>query len=224
LDAIEGDKNVHIIRNTENKGYAKACNQGIDISIGEFVLLLNNDIVLQDDALSFMVFIMGQEKNIDIAGPCLLYPNSEIIQHAGVIIGNDNGFIAPYHRGHYDNINRLPEYKQNHAITAVTGACMMIKRDAIDKIGLLDEYFVNGFEDIDYCLKAKEKGLKVWYIGEAILSHYESVSSGRHDREIDNWLLLKNKWQHKDIYDEPRYVTLRSMYMRDQRKRQYEQK
>lgn len=196
-------KNFNYIRNDENLGFAKACNQGIEEKKGQHALLLNNDIVVTDGWLREMLLTLGSEEKAGIVGSCLLYPESEYVQHCGVILGNGgNNNPSPYHPYMFCKLSETPIATEVREMKAVTGACFLINNELIDEIGVLDEDYINGYEDIDYCLTAITNGWKVYYCGKSVLYHFESMSQFRHKYDVQNWQRFIRKWADKVVPEE----------------------
>lgn len=187
--------NFTFIRNDDNLGFAKACNQGIEARKGKHALLLNNDIVVTENWLKEMLLVINNEPKAGIVGSCLLYPESEYIQHCGVIVGSDiKGNPGPYH---FDMFTKRSENLEAHKVkemSAVTGACILIRDELISAIGMLDDDYINGYEDMDYCFKAITNGWKVFYCGKSVLYHFESMSQFRHKYDTANWQRFARKW------------------------------
>ncbi len=137
-------------------------NYGVNHSSGDLLLFLNDDTeVIVADWLEDMVGWF-REKDIGIVGGKLLYPDNSI-QHAGVIIGL-TGFAGHTFSGTGENnfgIYGSTEWYRNYL--AVTGACMMIKRDIFETIGGFDESFILCGSDVELCLRVYGKGLRILY-------------------------------------------------------------
>ncbi len=158
--------------------FSRSVNDGIKKAKGEHMLLLNNDIeIIESGWLKEMVSCFAYE-NTGIVGAKLLYPD-ETIQHAGVIVGLGQlagHWYSSKERNHPGKMGRL---WVRQSMSAVTGACMLISKACIDKIGLLDEVkFKVAYNDIDYCLRAMKAGFRVVWTPFAELIHHESVSRG----------------------------------------------
>lgn len=186
--------NYQIIYNKENLGFAKANNQGIKLAVGDYLILLNNDTEVTNNWLDELIAVAESEEQIGIVGSLLFYPDGRHVQHAGIRIAKNGDNLWPYH-------THLLEYYTDHyneiktqQFQVVTGACMLVKRDTINKVGLLDESFINGYEDIDFCFRANSNGLKVFLAHKSKVYHYESVSKGRNDHTSLNQDLLNKKW------------------------------
>lgn len=136
----------------------------------DYYLLLNNDIVFKND-LSLSNMISCFKPNVGVVGARLMYPNSNKIQHGGVI------FSAKYNNmpWHYRASEVLDEdAMKNREFQAVTGACLLTTAEIFNSINGLDEKFSWAFEDIAFCLSLKNK--KIIYCGETEIEHIESVS------------------------------------------------
>jgi GT2 family glycosyltransferase len=189
LASLGGD--VHIIRNPENFGFAKACNQGAQAARGRYLVFLNNDTIPQAGWLEALVREVEQGPDIAVVGSKLLYGNGTI-QHAGVALSRADGI--PYHvylrfPGDSPAVNRRRECQ------CVTAACMLVRRASFEEVGGFDEGFRNGFEDVDLCLKIREKGYRVVYQPRSVLYHLESQTAGRKLHDGDNLKRLKERWR-----------------------------
>ena len=157
--------------------YSAINNFGAKYADGDYFLLLNNDTeVITPEWLENM---MGycQRKDVGIVGAKLLYPDNTV-QHAGVVVGIA-GFaghiLTGYDRYATGYLWRLATTQDE---SAVTGACLMVKRSVFEELHGLDESFAVGLNDIDFCLRARALGKLVVFTPEACLYHYESKSRG----------------------------------------------
>lgn len=171
---------VHVIYWSDKFNYSAINNFGAKYAGGEYLLLLNNDTeIINEDCLEEL---LGYCTRSDVgAVGARLYYEDDTIQHAGVVIGfggiaghcfvqQKRGFTGYCHR-----IICAQDY------SAVTAACMMVKREAFEKVGGLTEDFEVAFNDIDFCLKLGKEGYHVVYNPYAELYHYESKSRGLED-------------------------------------------
>lgn len=155
-------------------------NFGAQYCTGEYLLLLNNDIeVITPDWIEEML-MYAQRPDVGAVGAKLYYPD-KTIQHAGVILGI--GGVAEhahkyFNRNEFGYMGRLL-YAQN--VSAVTAACVMIRRDIWDEVGGLDETFKVAFNDVDLCMRIRKCGYLIIWTPFAELYHYESKSRGLDD-------------------------------------------
>ncbi len=152
--------------------YAEANNLGVKRSSGDILLLVNDDVILEPGTVQKMLDSMN-EHQADILGIRLLQPNG-LIAHGGVVFFRDQiaGNRYCLHPGD------LPAANVSEETAAVTFAVAMIKRSVWEALGGLDEGFKSMFEDVDFNLRAKEKGYRVWYDGGIDSVHYWSTSQG----------------------------------------------
>jgi len=168
-----------------------------EAATGEYIVLLNNDTeVISPDWIQEML-MYAQRRDVGVVGAMMYYPDNRI-QHAGVIIGL--GGIAGHvfrncRRGETGYMARL-RYAQN--LSAVTGACMMIRKSVYEELSGMNEQFASGMNDIDFCLRVRETGRLIVWTPHAELYHYESKSRGLYDNPEDRIRLE----QEKDIFCE----------------------
>jgi GT2 family glycosyltransferase len=178
-----------IIPFREKFNYSRANNSGVRNSGGEFVILLNNDTeVITPDWIEQLLFYC-EMPDVGAVGPLLVYPD-RTVQHAGVVLGS---------RGTADHVMRhFPHDSDGYAgslscpreVSAVTGACLMIKRgDYLDEGGL-SEYYGTHYQDVDLCLRLLAKGKRNLYVPHAMLIHYEGSTRGKFYDHLDRSLLL----------------------------------
>jgi GT2 family glycosyltransferase/glycosyltransferase involved in cell wall biosynthesis len=189
LRAIEG---IELIEGAENAGFAANANRALQAADpAHDVVLLNADIVAKRGWLAGLQKAAYERERVGIVGAKLLYPDGRI-QHAGVHRNHD----APQwfdHRYRFKPADHGPANIEG-PVLAVTGACMYVKRELIDAIGLLDERYPMAYEDVDWCLRAWAAGWSVEYAPTAELTHLESASRGMTvgDREV---LSQERFWQ-----------------------------
>jgi GT2 family glycosyltransferase/Flp pilus assembly protein TadD len=200
LDQLSGD--IRIIRNSENLGFAKACNQGARAARGRFLIFLNNDTVPLENWLTALVAEVTSHPDVGIVGSKLLYED-DTIQHAGVVFARAG--LLPYHL--YRHVHRdHPAVNRRRIFQSVTAACMLIRREIFETMGGFDEGFQNGFEDVDLCLKVSDKGWKIVYQPLSVLYHLESQTPGRKAQEQANAIRFLSRWgQRWSLADEDLY-------------------
>ncbi len=220
VQTLSGD--VQVICNRENLGFAKACNQGARAARGRFLVFLNNDTIPLENWLAPLVAEVTSHPEVGIVGSKLLYEDGTI-QHAGVVFAREG--LMPYHL--YRRFHRNhPAVNRRRRFPSVTAACMLIRREIFETEGGFDEEFQNGFEDVDLCLKAGDKGWQIVYQPLSVLYHLESQTPGRKAWEQENALRLLMRWgQRWWLADEDRYYYedgFIPVYTEDRNKRQLE--
>ncbi len=174
---------TRVVRDDGDFNFPRICNSGVDVSEGSLILLLNNDIEVIDGTwLDEMVALISRRDHgvrTGVVGAKLLYPDRSI-QHGGVMVGLFG--YASHWFAHC--LRETPGYearllvRQN--LSAVTAACLLIRRDVWDEIGPLDAVrFAEDCNDIDLCLRARRAGYGVVFTPYALLIHHESASRGK---------------------------------------------
>jgi GT2 family glycosyltransferase len=185
-----------LVRNETNLGFAKASNQGARATDAPAILFLNNDTEVQPGWLEPMIRTLYAEPRVASVGSRLLFPDGTI-QHAGVIVldaVDRNDPILPLHI-HFQSAGDLPKAQVRNVYPILTGACLLVKRQAFEAVGSFDEEYWNGYEDVDLCLSlAAAGGLNV-YEPESVVIHYESQSGPERFRRVnENTRRLHEKW------------------------------
>jgi GT2 family glycosyltransferase len=192
------DGSVRVIQNQENEGFAKACNQGARAATGRYLVFLNNDTIPLAGWLEAMVGEVRAHPRVGGVGSKLLYPN-DTIQHAGVVFGRARA--KPYHL-YADLPSSAPVVNRRRELQAVTGACMLVRREIFEAIRGFDEGYRNGSEDIDLCLRIRDRGASIVYQPKSVLYHLESQTPGRRDHVADNLRRFGIRWAHRWLVDE----------------------
>lgn len=197
---IENFPEATLIENTTNIGYAKANNQAIVMASAPYVCLLNSDAVMEPDTLRSLLVFMENRPDVAAAGPKLLFgdgtPQQSAFCYSGFVteamrLSGVRDIISNRHikRAAAPLISRIPNKKarmytqipntdnQPREVESISGACLVVRRDVIDRIGLLDENFFMYMEDIDWCKRMADAGYKIFYLPETAVVHYERMSS-----------------------------------------------
>ncbi|MDO4272824.1 MAG: glycosyltransferase family 2 protein [Eubacteriales bacterium] len=169
--------NVKVVNYQGEFNYSAINNFGAGYAQGEYLLLLNNDTeVITPDWLERMIGYC-QREDVAITGAKLYYPDNTV-QHAGVVVGM-GGFAGHILTGYGKNyVGYMGRLKTAQDVSAVTGACLMVKRSIFQQLKGLDEGFGVALNDVDFCLRARALGKLVVFIPDAELYHYESKSRG----------------------------------------------
>lgn len=187
--------NISWVRNEENLGFAKGCNQGARSARGRCLIFLNNDMIALKGWLEPLLTALETNTKVGVVGAKLIYPDGTI-QHAGIVVGNAPAPLTPFHiwRG---KPRDYPAANQPRTCQAVTGACFGIRKDLFEELGGFDEGYLNGYEDVDLCFRAREIGFEVLYIPSSELIHFESKTEKRFLHEGANEIRLNAKWRNR---------------------------
>ena len=176
---IESDK-IRIVYWSDEFNYSAINNFGVKHARGDYLLLLNNDVeVIATDWLEELT-ANCQRKDVGIVGARLYYPD-DTIQHAGIVIGIGGVAGALFVGMPRMFTGYLHKAAIQQDLSAVTAACMMVKRSVYEELGGLEEELKVAFNDVDFCLRAREKGYLVVYDPNVELYHFESKSRGTED-------------------------------------------
>lgn len=211
-EELQENEKVTIVKYEGAFNYSAVNNLGVSHAKGEYVLLLNND--TQVITVNWMeeLLMYAQRPDVGAVGAKLYY-GDKTIQHAGVVLGLGAHRTAGHsHYGqHRDNLGYMGRlcYAQN--VSAVTGACLLVKKSLFEQAGGLDEGFAISLNDVDFCLKLREKGYLNVFTPFAELYHFESVSRGlddngekaeRYNRESEQF---RKKWKEVLEAGDPYY-------------------
>lgn len=206
----EEHDNVKVVFYEGDFNYSKINNYGVKYAAGEYYILLNND--TEVITRNWMEQMLGycQRADVGMVGAKLLYPD-QTVQHCGVTIGI-GGFA-----GHIltqaarDNNGYFGWLQTIRAVSAVTAACLMIKKSAYEAVGGLDEDFKVALNDVDLCMKVRDKGLLIIINPGVELYHYESKSRGleetpeKHERFKGEIKRFRRKWKKELDAGDPYY-------------------
>ena len=206
------DKKITIVTFRGEFNYSAVNDLGVKYSNGEYILFLNNDTEVITVNWMEELLMYAQREDVGAVGAKLYYKD-KTIQHAGVVIGLGAHRTAghTHYKQHRQNLGYMGRlcYAQN--VTAVTGACLMVKKQLFEEVGGLDESFAISLNDVDFCLKLREKGLLNVFTPFAELFHYESISRGlddsgekaeRYNRESK---MFREKWREALEAGDPYY-------------------
>lgn len=179
---LEKFKNITVVTYKSNGtfNYSAINNFGVKFAQGEHLLFLNNDIEIISENWLEEMLMYSQRNDIGAVGAKLYYPN-DTIQHAGVILGI--GGVAGHSHKYFDRNSHgyFARCVLQQNLSAVTAACLMMKKDIFDKINGFDEAFEVAFNDVDLCMRIRKAGYLIAWTPYAEAYHYESISRGYED-------------------------------------------
>ena len=218
-----GDGRISIVTYQGDFNYSAVNDLGASYASGEYILLLNNDTEVITANWMEEMLMYAQREDVGAVGAKLYYAD-KTIQHAGVVIGLGAHRTAghTHYRIPVQNLGYMGRLCYTQNVTAVTGACMLVKKSLYEQVGGLDESFVISLNDVDFCLKLRKLGLLNVWTPFAELYHYESISRGlddqgekaeRYNRESEHF---REKWKAEleagDPYYNPNFSLDRSDY------------
>jgi len=200
-----------LIANTENLGFARANNQGLRISRGRYVLLLNSDTATPAGALGRLAGFLDSHPEAGAVGPRLLRPGGTPQPYA---FGSDPTIGYLLRRG----ANRLLFRRPLHdwatttiqEVDWVSGACLLVRREAIEQVGLLDEQIFMYFEDNDWCLRMRSAGWQVYYVPQVEITHLGGQSVAQNPA-VRSAYYRSLEYFYKKHYGWPERVLLRAL-------------
>ena len=171
---LEHIENAHIIRNQENFGFVRAVNQAAEQVKTEYLLLLNNDAVIEEATLSTAINTLKSDSSIGAVGAKIKLLDGSL-QEAGSIIWNDGACLG-YGRGQ-DPMQ--PEFMFQRDVDYCSGAFLLFRCDEFHKLGAFDEAFAPAYyEESDFCIRLQKRGKRIIYNPRVNITHYEFASSG----------------------------------------------
>jgi N-acetylglucosaminyl-diphospho-decaprenol L-rhamnosyltransferase len=190
---------VRLIRNPENVGFARACNQGVSLSSGEYVVFINPDTLVEEDFFESLEKFVGENPRAGVAGPKIVGADKHVqltarkeLSPISGILGRTSLLTRLFPR--HPLVKRLfPAAEKLTGPTTVdwvSGTCMAVRRQTLEEIGPMDERFFMYFEDADLCRRAREAGWLVYYLPQIEVFHHSGASSGNRPRAI--WDLHKS--------------------------------
>ncbi len=169
-------RDLYLIENNRNLGYAKANNIGIKKAKGEYILLLNSDIIVKKHSLGRLYEFAKSRPDAGVVGPKLLNID-KTLQPSCFYFPTVRNAIREYWFGEKGLFEKYaPKGNKPVAVDAVVGAAFLITPKALKTVGSLDERYFAYFEDIDYCRNVWRAGLKVYYLPKAEIIHYHGAT------------------------------------------------
>ena len=195
---------IHLIRNDRNYGYTGGNNIGIQYALNhsspDYLLILNNDIVVAPDFLGQMIKVAEDDTSIGIAGPKVYYYDvPDHIQSAGIMTSMRTG------RSRVLGVKQIDtgQFETQQEVDYVSGCCLLIKKELIQKVGVFDERYFCYCEERDYCIRAERAGYKTVYVPLAKIWHkkpmqekmWQRTPQGGHTAALSYYYWARNRFK-----------------------------
>lgn len=209
-DVLKKDSRVKVVIWEKEFNYSAINNYGASFAKGVYLLLLNNDVeVISPDWLQEMLMFV-QREDVGAAGAKLYYPD-DTVQHAGVIVGL--GGVAGHSHKYCekDSLGYFARPVTVQNLSAVTAACLMVKKAIFDSLEGFDAGFRVAFNDVDFCMRIRKAGYLIVFTPYAELYHYESLSRGAEDtpEKVERFngeiYRFKERWEKELAEGDPYY-------------------
>ena len=196
--------NAHLVANSENLGFGRANNQALRLCSGHYVLLINPDTVIPQDAIRRMIAFMERHPRAGLVGPELLNRNGRLLvnwvrwspRHVAEFLIEE---LVSLRR----NRTRIL-FRQPHRVRILTGACWLVRHEAMAGIGFYDEDFFMYVEEPDVCARMRDAGWEIWLLRDIQVTHYKKQSVRQRGRcwhfplfAHNMGLWLKKRWRAK---------------------------
>ncbi len=176
---------IKLIQNEENLGFAKACNIGMRVAKGQYVVIVNSDVIVRKECISRMVAYMDQHTEIGILGPKILGQDGTVQRSCMGFPTLWNSFcralaldtIFPSSKLFGGQLMTFWSHESIRRVDVINGCFWMVRQDALKNVGLLDEDFFMYSEDKDWCKRFRKEGWEVTFYPEAEAIHFEAGSS-----------------------------------------------
>lgn len=185
-------RNAQLVRYDVHHSFSACCNAGMRLAPNAYYLMLNNDVVLHEQAINSMLAVLESDERIGVCGARLVYPNGTV-QHCGMRLGPME--LGPYHVHKHRPTTDVP--RETVAYQAVTAACVLLRHEMVVELGGYDESFPFAWEDVDLCLRARMKGWGVVCCNQVDSIHFESMTPGREERDPPSREVFERRWAGK---------------------------
>jgi GT2 family glycosyltransferase len=177
---------VRLVANEDNRGYSRGVNEGMRLSSAAAILILNPDIIVGDGSIDRLMEFLARTPEAGIVGAKLVYPDGRLqyscrsfyTVSALILRRTVLGKLFPGARALREHLMLDYDHETPRAVDWVLGACMLVRREALEKVGAMDERFFLYFEDIDWCYRMRNQGWSVYYVPDSVMVHtYERASA-----------------------------------------------
>lgn len=212
IDSVKKFPQVKFIQNEKNLGYTGGNNIGIKKAIekkADYVFILNPDTTIDPKAIESLVWV-AEEEDAGIFGPKILFGDGKTVWYGGGIIDLDN--ILGIHRG-LDEKDQ-GQYETMEGTQFVSGAAMFVKAQVFNKVGFFDDKYFLYLEDLEFCFRAKKKGVGIMYTPSAVIYHKNAKSTGL-GSPLQDYYITRNRllFAFKYLSWKKRLVLLKHIFL-----------
>jgi GT2 family glycosyltransferase len=199
-------ENIIVHRSDKNLGFAGGYNLGMKLALqqqSDYILIINNDTLVQPDLLKNLINVLDQNPSIGAAVPKIYFAKGHEF-HKDRYRQNELGKVIWYAGGYtdWDNVKSVHhgmdevdqgQYDKIESTEFATGCCILFKKDVLEKVGLFDERYFLYYEDADLSERVKKAGYKIMYVPQANLIHINAASSGGPGSNLHDYFLTRNQ-------------------------------
>jgi GT2 family glycosyltransferase len=201
LRAIPGAR-LRMVEFKEKFNFSAKCNVGVAHASGDILLFLNDDVEAVSDGLVESLIAPLKEPDVGATGARLLFEDGRI-QHAGVIYGSGT-ITHHYYRANRESLGNHGELVMNREASALTGACLAMRREVFEEAGGFTERLPGNYNDVDLCLKLRHLGYRLVWMHDVTLYHFESITRERAIQPFETKLMDRRWGKYVDV--EERYI------------------
>lgn len=210
LDRLAESREIRLLKDPRRFNYARLNNLAVAVTSGELLAFVNNDVVVHDPAWLRRLAFHAIKPTVGAVGAKLLYPDMTV-QHGGVVLGVQGVAAHAHHNLAADAPGYLGLSNTTHAISAVTGACLMMRRKLFDDLGGFNEDLAVAFNDTLLCMDALATGARNVYVHQPALIHFESKSRGLDDTDAKKALFRREaryaRSRYRDLFKSDPYYS-----------------
>ncbi len=184
---------IRVIKNIENIGFGRACNQGIAVSSGRYIMILNPDTVIKKGLFQSLIKFMDDNPVAGLAGPKVLNDDGStqptfrrFPTYANIIFARKSPLSSlwPGNPGSKKYLQQDISLDQPRKVESLGGVCLILRKEMLDEVGSFDENIFMYLEDTDLCYRAHLKGWESWVVPQAELIHYWGKSTEQEKRKM----------------------------------------
>ena len=196
---------IRCLSDDEEFNFSRVNNRAARIAQGEYLVLLNNDTEVVTPQWLSLLLAFAEQPTVGAVGPLLVHEDNTV-QHCGVVMRLMQAADHVLRNHSADGDGYFGSLSCTHEVGGVTGACLMVQRSLYDEVGGLNESYNSVFQDVDFCLKLLERGLRNIYVAQAKLIHHESVTRGT-DTDLEDKKKIVSVMDDMGMLFDPYYST-----------------